>query len=284
MPELPEIAHHAENLSRSLKHKMLDNIVIRQGPYSTSEKEKYLIFRNACEKFKPHFIKEIKTKGKYMYFLLEGDQHYSLGIHHGMEGSWCTDSANKHIILELKYSQKNKSYSKEKFPEKIFFQDSRRFGTFSLLSKEELEKKLGELGPDVLRDLDTSKELKDLIDKKYRIQDKRLCEVLMDQSFISGIGNYLRADIMYEAKLDPTRIIDSFSDNEIEKLFDAIKKIVKLSYDSKATTCGNYSSSIHQGYYDPLIYGKKKCPSGGKIECFKDKQKRTVWWVPAHQK
>ena len=274
MPELPEVLHHSEKLSDLFRYFSLQSIVIHRGPYLTSEKEKYSKFREFVFNFQSHQVKDIKTKGKYMYFLLEGDQHYALCIHHGMEGSWCDDPTNKHVILELKFSD----------DKKIFFQDSRRFGTFALLSEEELKCKLEELGPDVFHELKDWVELRSLIKVTKKIQKKRLCEALVDQSFISGIGNYLRADIMYEAKLDPRRLMNSFSDEELEKLFNAIKSIVNNSYESKATTTGNYKSSIHSGSYEFLIYGKEKCPLGNPVENFKDKQKRTVWWVPIHQK
>jgi len=286
MPELPEVLHHSEKLKESYQDTILESIIIHRGPYLTSEKEKYSKFRELSLKYQPCKVKDVKTKGKYMYFLLEEENHIddtkkstkksgtllntdvALCIHHGMEGSWCTDSENKHIILELRFS-KNKS---------VFFQDSRRFGTFALLSKDELEDKLTALGPDVFHELKNYSEFSSLITSKF--QKKRLCEVLMDQSFISGIGNYLRADIMYHAKLDPQRLMNSFSEEELEKLYDSIKFIVKSSYDSGATTTGNYKSSVHSGSYKFLIYGKNTCPLGNSVENFKDKQKRTVHWVP----
>ena len=274
MPELPEVKHHAEKLSSLCKDLKLESIIIRQGPYMASEKSKYQSFRNSVLEYKPHLITNVKTKGKYMYFVLDGEQYHALGIHHGMEGSWCDDSTNKHIILELHFS----------IGKTVFFQDSRRFGTFSFLSKDELEEKLRELGPDVFDEIEDCEELKLLIRSTKRIQKKKLCEAIVDQSFISGIGNYLRADIMYQAKLNPVRLINSLLDVELDQLFSAIKSVVKKSYESKATTTGVYTSSIHYGSYEFLIYGKKESPLGSSIESFKDRQKRTVWWVPTHQK
>lgn len=292
MPEILEVIHHSESLSNLFKGSNLENIVIRQGPYLTSEKEKYSKFREFVSDYKSHKVKDIKTKGKYMYFLFEGEVHYALGIHHGMEGSWCDDPENKHIILEFQFSEcennshiyKNNSDKCEIEFQEVYFQDSRRFGTFEFLSEDELLLKLKKIGPDVFYEIETYPEFLSLVTSTKKIRDKRLCEVLMDQTFISGIGNYLRADIMYESKIDPCKLMKDISGSEIESLFSAIKKIVKISYESKATTTGNYKSSIHSGSYEFLIYGKKESPDGGQVESFKDKQKRTVWYVPTSQK
>lgn len=273
MPELPEVRHHSEKLRDLFKKCNLEKIVIHRGPYLNSEKTKYETFRKSVSDYKPHLIKDVKTKGKYMYFLLEGEQYYALGIHHGMEGSWCDDPSNKHIILELVFAENKK----------IFFQDSRRFGTFSFLSENELQQQLDKLGEDVL-ELQNYPEFWNIIKNNKKIQKRRLCEVLLDQTVVSGIGNYLRADIMYHAKLNPQRIINSLSDEEIKTLYNSIKNIVQKSYDSKATTTGSYSSSIHNGNYVFLIYGRNKCPLGHKVDRFQDKQKRTVWYVPELQK
>ena len=271
MPELPEVKCHAEKLSSLFKGLTLNSFVIHKGPYLTSEKDKYKHFQTQTKEFLPHKVNEILSKGKYLYFLLEGNQYFALGVHHGMEGSWCTDSQNKHIVLELIFSE----------DKKIFFQDSRRFGTFSLLNEEELKTQLSRLGPDVFQ-LENYQQLLDIL-KNKKHQKHRLCEILMNQAIISGIGNYLRADIMYHAKLSPHRLISSFSEEEIKTLFSSMKYIVQKSYDSKATTAGNYNSSIHHGNYEFLIYGKKECHQKYKVEYFNDKQKRRVWWVPSLQ-
>nr|QBK85530.1 MAG: formamidopyrimidine-DNA glycosylase [Marseillevirus LCMAC101] len=274
MPESPEVKLFAKRLNASFATQQLLRITIVRGPYKDNEKEKYKHFREQAESFQPHVIKRVKNKGKWLYFKLDGPEYAALGVHHGMEGSWCNDPDNKHIILELKMKCDQKIT-------KIYFQDSRRFGTFTLLTKEELQKELKKLGPDIfkmtLEEFDKSLKVK-------RIQKHRLCEALMDQSVISGIGNYLRADIMYLAKLDPKIEVFDLDESDKQRLYNAIRKVSRSSYGSGSTTVGYYESAIHNGGYEFLVYQKAICPKGKKIQTFKDKNGRTVHYVPLKEK
>lgn len=278
MPEGAEVRYFSEKLSKMVAGYVLLNIVIHRGPYKGSKSPRYLPFRKNVEEFAPHIVEGVRCKGKWMYFVLRGrEQFYALGIHHGMEGSWCSDPTNKHIILELIFE----------YDQHYYFQDSRRFGTFCLLrTRTELDEKLNKLAPDMF--YITKKEFKDnfsQIKNNSRIRNKRLCELLMEQSLlVSGIGNYMRADILYHAKLDPRREISNLKNDEINALYKSIKHISKESYRCKATTCGNYESAIHRGLYEPLVYRKEVCPNSCQVVSFVDKKKRTMWWVPEIQK
>jgi endonuclease VIII-like 1 len=70
-------------------------------------------------------------------------------------------------------------------------------------------------GPDPAFEFDLFvQNLKDSSHKK--VFDKPICEMLMDQKYFNGIGNYLRAEILYRAKLDPwTPARDSISDGKL---------------------------------------------------------------------
>jgi formamidopyrimidine-DNA glycosylase len=269
-PEGPEVKHFTEKLNLLLQSYELLKIKIKQGPYFHSDKEKYSKFRHQVENFEPHVIKEIKCKGKWMYMVLYGPQYFAFGLHHGMEGSWCEESSNSHIILKF-------TFVTDIDNKKLYFQDVRRHGTFCLLTEDEFNKKLNELGPSVF-DVDEQTFIERF--KIKRIQNHRLCEVLLDQKVIAGVGNYMRADIMYLSKLSPIRFISSLSTEEISELYKASKKVAWDSYNAKATTVWNYESSIHRGNYDPLIYKKEISPENDPVETFQDKQKRTVHWIP----
>lgn len=269
-PEGVEIRIFANRLNFSCKGCKMQSIKIVRGPYKENEKKRYVQFREQVETFEPHRVTKVKSKGKWLYFKLNGPSYAALGVHHGMEGSWCTNPDNKHIILEIEISAEHKT------SKKIYFQDSRRFGTFLLLTQDQLNKELDKIGPDIFRmtfeEFDKSLETK-------RIQQHRLCEVLMDQKIISGIGNYLRADIMYLAKIDPKTEIRDLSDKNKERLYKAIRKVSRTSYKAGSTTVGYYESAIHSGNYKPLVYQKTICPKGKNVENFKDKNGRTVYYV-----
>lgn len=55
----------------------------------------------------------------------------------------------------------------------------------------------------------------------------------MDQKTISGIGNYLRADCLWLAKISPHRLVKSMDDNEIKELYHSIQKLIWSDYNYK---------------------------------------------------
>jgi formamidopyrimidine-DNA glycosylase len=271
-PEIPEVRCFAEKLNKLVKGKTLTSISIINGPYRYSQKDRYIHFRECIDTYVPHKVKIVDHYGKLLFFRLKlGESEKFLCVHAGMEGSWCRDIDNKHIILGLMFDEEEEHY----------FQDSRRFGTFYLLTKEEFDQKIKTMGPDVYK-MDSDIFLQRCAIKKY--QNKRLCELCLDQSFVAGLGNYLRADILYLSRLNPCRILESLSDREKKRWYRYIKKVILKSYNDKATTCGSYESAIHHGKYEPLVYHKDICPQGYRVKSFQDKNKRMMWWVPKIQK
>ena len=122
-------------------------------------------------------------------------------------------------------------------------------------------------------------------------------------ALFSGIGNYLVAEILYDAKISPYRTIGSLSDNEIKSLSHSIKYLTKLSYynnnDGYMLSFGEYSK-LHKKYIDdgilPVfhtdvkldkndefkikVYRQTKDPDGNTVEKDEDINKgRTFHWV-----
>lgn len=270
MPEGPEIRCFRDSILPLVKNRVLSHFIICNGPYLKNEKKRYSNFRDSSHLLYNRKVLEVSTKGKFMYWTFEGD--FYLGISSGMAGSWTTDE-NKHVILHFSF-QENSS---------LYFQDSRRFSNFEIYpSRENLEKKLKTLGPDVLDDL--PKDLFFEVVNKEKVKRKRLCEMLMDQSIFSGIGNYLRAEIMYFSQINPVKIIRDLTENEMDQLYFNLVNLPNKSYYSQATTCGSYQSAVYHGNFTCQIYNCSQCPKGYKIETFQDKNKRTVHWVPEIQK
>ncbi|XP_075288405.1 endonuclease 8-like 1 isoform X2 [Opisthocomus hoazin] len=97
-------------------------------------------------------------------------------------------------------------------PRALCFVDARRFGSW----------RLGEAwqpgrGPCVLTEYRAFREnvLKNLGDKAF---DKPICEALLNQKFFNGIGNYLRAEILYRSKTRPFEkartVLEALKDQE----------------------------------------------------------------------
>ena len=99
--------------------------------------------------------------------------------------------------------------------------------------------------------------------------------MLSNQCIISGIGNYLRADILYYAKLNPFRTLRCLSDDNIKKLYKSINYIMKRNLTIQMSKNNTKEKT--------LIYNKKLDKNGEKIDKMKDKHNRTIWFVPTIQ-
>ena len=74
----------------------------------------------------------------------------------------------------------------------------------------------------------------------------------MDQNdIVSGIGNYLSAEILYDAKISPHRQLDKLSNTEKKQLAHSMRKIVKLAYYDNKT-------GYMEHYIQFMIHSKKQ--------------------------
>ncbi|XP_077237956.1 MUTM homolog-1 isoform X4 [Tasmannia lanceolata] len=100
------------------------------------------------------------------------------------------------------------------------FTDKRRFAKVRLLENPVSVPPLSELGPDALLELMQVDDLVESMSKK-KIAIKAL---LLDQSYVSGIGNWIADEVLYQARIHPLRIAASLSKEEYESLHKCIKE------------------------------------------------------------
>ena len=95
----------------------------------------------------------------------------------------------------------------------------------------------------------------------------------MDQSKISGIGNYLKAEILYRVKLAPMVLCGKVSDDDTQRLFDAI---LDIPYKFFQKHLGRANILRH-------VYGRSKDRLGNAVKKCKTRDERTSHWVPEVQ-
>lgn len=270
MPEGPEVTRVARDLDIYLKNKTLLNINILSGSkYVKKAPNNYQEFIDKL----PLKIEGVKNKGKLIYFVFE-KYNYMLN-HLIMTGFWSHDKG-KYASLELEIAD----------DKNIYFCDARKFGFVEFLdSKRELDIKLSDLGPDFLNDDDFDLELFTKILKKRK--KTNISTVLMNQKIISGIGNYLKSEILYAAGISPHRSVASLDEEDIGKIFKEGKRIIKASYRLGGTSKKDYVhvDGSKGNFQDFLkVYGKKEDEFGHKIIRDKTKDNRSTYWVPELQK
>ena len=171
----------------------------------------------------------------------------------------------------------------EKNTKKIFYYDTRNFGTLRFcLSKKELMKKLDSLGPDILDDI-TENQFMEILRKQR--QSMNICKFLMNQGKISGVGNYLLSEALYRAMLDPFASLDEISDEQALDLYTEVVDTARASYEAQGMTKsgGSYRDvEGDEGQYSFSLqcYGREYCPKGNKIIRETDgPHGRTIWYV-----
>ena len=173
----------------------------------------------------------------------------------GMSGYW-SKTKEKHVSLELNCRLEDKNFN-------LYFIDMRHFGTIKFIDlKTDLDNKLKKIGIDFLNDKTLNCKLFIKIIRKHN--NKNITRVLMDQSIFSGIGNYIKSESLYKAKINPMLDVKDLSDIELEILYNSIKFVITSSYNNTL---------------EFQVYRKKKDMFGNKVYYMTTPDKRTTYYV-----
>lgn len=304
MPEINEIRNYADFIKKYAKGKELRTINILSGRYKTHGTfDGY----NKLNTLLPLKLLDVKTKGKLLYIIF--DKNIYMLNTMGLAGGWVGQKPNSDKILFSKNIQNYSSYMpKDEITQfmknalnhlnigfefdniTLYFHDSLSFGTVKIIEGiDNLEKKLKTIGPDVMDDSTTLTVFKERILLPKNLP-KAIGIVLMEQNIISGIGNYLRADILYMSKINPFRKVKNLSNEELETIYLNCKILTWGEYSySQAKKLGyiNSKTKLPSDYNRTFfIYGQESDMFDNKVkkdELFVGSQKRFIYWVPKVQ-
>lgn len=215
--------------------------------------------------------------------LQEKSSTWYLWSTYGMSGQWSTKSTN-HVGFIVEYNETGQLATKDQ--RKLFFNDPRRFGTIKLVSDVGLhEKKLRSLGPDVLDDPPMDPEI--FAERILRKPNRTISEALMDQSCISGVGNYLKAEILYRAGVSPHRCVADLTAEEVTELWAETILSSRESYADHGASIRTYRSVDDEkgkAQFFFRVYSLVQCPLKHPIIREETKDGRTSWWCDRCQK
>ena len=267
MPEGPEVKTTVDFL-KTYEGKKLTKLTVLSGRYTKKPIDN---INNPTWRL-PLNLETVNCKGKFIYFCLQNNVFFFNTL--GMTGMWSNNVSNySRIKLEFDGT----------LP--LYYNDVRNFGTFKIaLNSNDLDKKLKSIGPDFLKDGWGPETFYTLLKKK---PNKTITEFLMNQKNVSGIGNYLKAERLYDSKISPHRLCCHITSDEADRLFDSCRRIIQLSYKTGGATIQNYRKpNGKKGLYSQrfAVYNQKTAPCGNDIVKEKTLDKRTTHWVPAIQK
>jgi len=138
---------------------------------------------------------------------------------------------------QLIFNQKPSPYTRKVFifddNSKLFFNDKRKFGWHrKVKNTKKIEEKFG---PEALEI--NLKIFNNFLKKRPNAKIKNL---LMDQTFIAGIGNIYSDEILFASKVRPLRQVKTLKEEEIKAIYKNIKKILKKAIAENGSSVGDY--------------------------------------------
>ena len=240
MPELPEVEVTRRTLLKFIENKVIKNIKINNPNL------RFKIPANFKKNVTGQKIIKVLRRSKYILIYLKND--YVMIAHLGMSGKFLIKNNYSKDFLKTSYYS-NEFSSKHNHLEfffsnnlKVIYNDPRRFGFFLLdkISKLDVNKFLSKLGPEPL-----GKDLKkDYLILKTKATQRTIKTLLMDQSFISGIGNIYANEILFLAKIMPNKISSKLSLVDIGRLHPSISKVLKRALKLGGSSIKDFKSSV----------------------------------------
>lgn len=171
----------------------------------------------------------------------------------------------------------------------LYFDDARYMGNLTVVPSSYLPTYLSELGPDVLDralNSDTWIPLDEWISRfnPTKYPKRAICDVLMKQNLVAGIGNYLKSEILYYAGVLPDRTIGTLTTEEWDRIRLRAHEVIRLAYSHGGFTIESFiSPDGATGNYPAAVYGKSHDPAGNPVVTGTTRDGRTSHWVPAIQ-
>ena len=270
MPEGPEVKKITVRLNNLISDLVLTDIKINMGRYTKKLPTNF----DKIKSLLPLKVKSVNCHGKFIWWefqdITKSNQStktndITLWNTLGMTGYWTKENI-KHNNVSFIF----------KNGDIVHFNDYRNFGNIIFCTKDNLQKKLIALGPDILAydkiNITENKKLGFELFKKRLIKkrsDTSIASALLDQKVASGCGNYIRAEILYIAKIDPFKEIGNLSDSEIELIWDLLRQLAFNNYnkqigkkygiiDNKFKFAEYYNRNFLVYMQDEDINGKKR--------------------------
>ncbi|XP_045806975.1 formamidopyrimidine-DNA glycosylase isoform X2 [Trifolium pratense] len=157
----------------------------------------------------------------------------------------------------------------------LSFTDKRRFARVRLLKDPTLVPPISELGPDALFEPMTL----DVFTERLHKKKTEIKALLLDQSYISGIGNWVADEVLYQARIHPRQIASSLSAENCSTLHKSIKEVIQFAVEVDAD-CSRFPLE----WLFHSRWGKKPGKISGKKIDFITAGGRTTAYVPELQK
>jgi formamidopyrimidine-DNA glycosylase len=194
-------------------------------------------------------VLDVSRRGKYLVFPLSQD---TMLIHLKMSGDLVMKPSDApperydHTVFELSDGWE------------LRFSDARKFGKIFLMDDPAL--KLESLGPEPLSDQFTAA----VLGERLRSHRRALKPLLLDQTFVAGLGNIYADEALHLARLHPLRRSNGLSDKEVKALWKSIRKALRSGLKHNGASIDwVYRGGDFQNHFRVYQRAGEPCPACG---------------------
>jgi len=238
MPELPEVEIVRRSLEKKVKDKIIQKVLIR------NRNLRFKIHSGFNRHINKKKIKKVDRFSKYLIIIFEDMTGFV--VHLGMSGTiHLFDIYKKNTFTNTSFYHspvlpKKHNHVEIQFDSvKLIYNDPRRFGYFSTFdNKIELNKKFLHFGPEPFS---KSFNLK-YISKYLKNKEKNIKNFLLDQKFVSGIGNIYASEILFFSKINPFRKAKNLNKDQCKKILSNSRLVLKKAIKKGGSSIQNFKN------------------------------------------
>jgi formamidopyrimidine-DNA glycosylase len=236
--ELPEVEVVRRDLEKEVVGRRVRTVDVRPHRNAMRVIRRHARRKEFADRLAGKKMTKVDRKGKYV--LIHLDDGDVLVVHFGMSGQFLRGTKRQslpthtHVVIEFQQGGD------------LRFIDPRTFGEMFVTSADELGKvkELDHIAIDPLEDTFTWQEFSGELARRAT----KLKSLLMDQKFVSGLGNIYSDEVLFAAGLRHDRMSDSLSSQEVRRLYRAIREVVQDAIRYRGTTLAD------EAYVD--LFGK----------------------------
>jgi formamidopyrimidine-DNA glycosylase len=224
--ELPEVEVMRRDLERDVVGRRIKQSEVKGTRNAMRVIRRHPKRKDFTSRLDGRKIQKIDRRGKYLLFTLDsGDV---LVVHFGMSAQFHRGTGrvalppHTHVVLTFQQGGD------------LRFADPRTFGEMFVAAPDELGKikELQHLAIDPLDQVFTWPTFQYLLTQRAT----KMKQLLMDQKFISGLGNIYSDEVLFAAGLRYDRVSDSLSSQEVRRLYRAIQETLQEAIKARGTT------------------------------------------------
>jgi formamidopyrimidine-DNA glycosylase len=236
--ELPEVEVMRRDLEKEVVGKRIKDGEVRPHRNAMRVIRRHARRKEFTDRLAGKKLTKVERKGKYLLLYLDGAD--VLVVHFGMSGRFLRGTKRQqlpqhtHVVIDFVQGGD------------LRYVDPRTFGEMFVTSADALGKvrELDHIAIDPLEDTFTWQQFSYELGRRAT----KLKGLLMDQRFVSGLGNIYSDEVLFSAGLRYDRMSDSLSSQEVRRLYRAMREVVQDAIRFRGTTLGD------EAYVD--VFGK----------------------------